>query len=119
MTETCIESIIATAGHERPKVMGWSIRFRRIFTEQLAIAPGGVAQSGKCRALGALSKTKWYGDLSGRPCWTRKASGMAAALLGAHGDYGIVFSRRIRRSFAMLRAVKKALVRERAWRFSR
>ncbi|WP_163004644.1 AAA family ATPase, partial [Pseudomonas viridiflava] len=43
MTETCIESIIATARVEQPKVMVID-SIQTIFTEQLQSAPGGVAQ---------------------------------------------------------------------------
>ena len=42
MTETCIESIIATARHEQPKVMVVD-SIQTIFTEQLQSAPGGTA----------------------------------------------------------------------------
>lgn len=50
MTETCIESIIATARHERPKVMVID-SIQTIFTEQLPSAPGGVAQVRESTAL--------------------------------------------------------------------
>ncbi|MEQ9728543.1 MULTISPECIES: DNA repair protein RadA [unclassified Pseudomonas] len=50
MTETCIESIIATARHEKPKVMVID-SIQTIFTEQLQSAPGGVAQVRESAAL--------------------------------------------------------------------
>ena len=50
MTETCIESIIATARHEQPKVMVVD-SIQTIFTEQLQSAPGGVAQVRESAAL--------------------------------------------------------------------
>lgn len=50
MTETCIESIIHTAKHEKPKVMVID-SIQTIFTEQLQSAPGGVAQVRESAAL--------------------------------------------------------------------
>lgn len=50
MTETCIESIIATARLEKPKVMVVD-SIQTIFTEQLQSAPGGVAQVRESAAL--------------------------------------------------------------------
>mgnify|MGYP003583096874 FL=1 len=50
MTETCIESIIATARSEKPKVMVID-SIQTIFTEQLQSAPGGVAQVRESAAL--------------------------------------------------------------------
>lgn len=50
MTETCIETIIATARRERPKVMVVD-SIQTIFTEQLQSAPGGVAQVRESAAL--------------------------------------------------------------------
>lgn len=50
MTETCIESIIATARAEKPKVMVID-SIQTIFTEQLQSAPGGVAQVRESAAL--------------------------------------------------------------------
>ncbi|UIP86569.1 DNA repair protein RadA [Pseudomonas phenolilytica] len=50
MTETCIESIIATARLEKPKVMVID-SIQTIFTEQLQSAPGGVAQVRESAAL--------------------------------------------------------------------
>ena len=50
MTETCIESIIATARHEKPKVMVID-SIQTIFTEQLQSAPGGIAQVRESAAL--------------------------------------------------------------------
>jgi len=50
MTETCIESIIATATRERPRVMVID-SIQTIFTEQLQSAPGGVAQVRESTAL--------------------------------------------------------------------
>jgi len=50
MTETCIESILAVASRERPKVMVID-SIQTIFTEQLASAPGGVAQVRESAAL--------------------------------------------------------------------
>src|SRR3989338_7802921 len=50
MTETCIESIIATARVEKPKVMVID-SIQTIFTEQLQSAPGGVAQVRESAAL--------------------------------------------------------------------
>ena len=87
MTETCIESIIATARHEQPKVMVVD-SIQTIFTEQLQSAPGGVAQVRESAAL--LVR---YAKQSGTAIFL-------AARAGAHGRYGIVFRGRIRRSFA-------------------
>ncbi|HGY9624520.1 DNA repair protein RadA [Pseudomonas juntendi] len=50
MTETCIESIIATARQEKPRVMVID-SIQTIFTEQLQSAPGGVAQVRESTAL--------------------------------------------------------------------
>ena len=50
MTETCIESIIATAKLEKPKVMVID-SIQTIFTEQLQSAPGGVSQVRESAAL--------------------------------------------------------------------
>ncbi|SDT93785.1 DNA repair protein RadA [Halopseudomonas salegens] len=50
MTETCIESIIATAQREKPAVMVVD-SIQTIFTEQLQSAPGGVAQVRESAAL--------------------------------------------------------------------
>ena len=50
MTETCIESIIATARLEKPKVMVID-SIQTIFTEQLPSAPGGVSQVRESAAL--------------------------------------------------------------------
>lgn len=50
MTETCIESIIATARLEKPRVMVVD-SIQTIFTEQLQSAPGGVAQVRESAAL--------------------------------------------------------------------
>src|SRR5476651_2009905 len=50
MTETCIESIIATARLEKPKVMVID-SIQTIFTEQLQSAPGGVSQVRESAAL--------------------------------------------------------------------
>ncbi|MBD1588012.1 DNA repair protein RadA [Pseudomonas typographi] len=50
MTETSIEAIIATARHEKPKVMVID-SIQTIFTEQLQSAPGGVAQVRESTAL--------------------------------------------------------------------
>jgi len=50
MTETCIETIIATATRERPRVMVID-SIQTIFTEQLQSAPGGVAQVRESTAL--------------------------------------------------------------------
>lgn len=50
MTETCIESIIATARIEKPRVMVVD-SIQTIFTEQLQSAPGGVAQVRESAAL--------------------------------------------------------------------
>ena len=50
MTETCIESIIATARVEKPKVMVID-SIQTIFTEQLQSEPGGVAQVRESAAL--------------------------------------------------------------------
>ncbi|WP_040261643.1 MULTISPECIES: DNA repair protein RadA [Pseudomonas] len=50
MTETSIESIIATARQEKPKVMVID-SIQTIFTEQLQSAPGGVAQVRESTAL--------------------------------------------------------------------
>ena len=50
MTETCIESIIATARQVHPRVMVID-SIQTIFTEQLQSAPGGVAQVRESTAL--------------------------------------------------------------------
>ncbi|RZI73487.1 MAG: DNA repair protein RadA, partial [Pseudomonas sp.] len=50
MTETCIETIIATARVEQPRVMVID-SIQTIFTEQLQSAPGGVAQVRESTAL--------------------------------------------------------------------
>lgn len=50
MTETCIESIVATARREQPRVMVID-SIQTIFTEQLQSAPGGVAQVRESAAL--------------------------------------------------------------------
>ncbi|RLU13181.1 DNA repair protein RadA, partial [Pseudomonas prosekii] len=50
MTETCIETIIATARLEKPKVMVID-SIQTIFTEQLQSAPGGVSQVRESAAL--------------------------------------------------------------------
>ncbi|BAU72512.1 DNA repair protein RadA [Metapseudomonas furukawaii] len=50
MTETCIETIIATARMEKPKVMVID-SIQTIFTEQLQSAPGGVSQVRESAAL--------------------------------------------------------------------
>ncbi|MDR6233650.1 DNA repair protein RadA [Pseudomonas oryzihabitans] len=50
MTETCIESIVATARQEKPRVMVID-SIQTIFTEQLQSAPGGVAQVRESAAL--------------------------------------------------------------------
>ena len=50
MTETCIETIIATARVEQPKVMVID-SIQTIFTEQLQSAPGGVSQVRESAAL--------------------------------------------------------------------
>lgn len=50
MTETCIETIIATARVEKPRVMVID-SIQTIFTEQLQSAPGGVAQVRESTAL--------------------------------------------------------------------
>ena len=50
MTETCIETIIATARVEKPKVMVID-SIQTIFTEQLQSAPGGVSQVRESAAL--------------------------------------------------------------------
>ena len=50
MTETCIETIIATARHEQPRVMVID-SIQTIYTEQLQSAPGGVAQVRESTAL--------------------------------------------------------------------
>merc|ERR1711965_1021379 len=50
MTETCIESIVATARQEQPRVMVVD-SIQTIFTEQLQSAPGGVAQVRESAAL--------------------------------------------------------------------
>lgn len=50
MTETCIESIIATARLEKPRVMVVD-SIQTIFTEQLQSAPGGVSQVRESAAL--------------------------------------------------------------------
>ncbi|SEL65429.1 DNA repair protein RadA/Sms [Atopomonas hussainii] len=50
MTETSIETILATARHERPKVMVLD-SIQTIYTEQLQSAPGGVAQVRESTAL--------------------------------------------------------------------
>ncbi|KHL72560.1 DNA repair protein RadA, partial [Pseudomonas putida] len=50
MTETCIETIIATARQEKPRVMVID-SIQTIFTEQLQSAPGGVAQVRESAAL--------------------------------------------------------------------
>ncbi len=50
MTETCIETIIATARQEKPKVMVID-SIQTIFTEQLQSAPGGVSQVRESAAL--------------------------------------------------------------------
>ena len=50
MTETCIETIIATARLEKPKVMVID-SIQTIFTEQLSSAPGGVSQVRESAAL--------------------------------------------------------------------
>src|SRR5690606_20781730 len=50
MTETCIESIIATARPEKPRVMVIDSS-QTIFTEQLQSAPGGVAPARDSAAL--------------------------------------------------------------------
>lgn len=81
MTETCIESIIATARVEKPKVMVID-SIQTIFTEQLQSAPGGVAQVRESAALlvryakqsgtaiflvGHVTKE---GALAGPACWS-------------------------------------------------
>lgn len=50
MTETCIESIIATARQVQPRIMVID-SIQTIFTEQLQSAPGGVAQVRESTAL--------------------------------------------------------------------
>lgn len=50
MTETCIESIIAVAQREKPRVMVID-SIQTIYTEQLQSAPGGVAQVRESTAL--------------------------------------------------------------------
>ncbi|RZA15569.1 MAG: DNA repair protein RadA, partial [Proteobacteria bacterium] len=50
MTETCIETIIATAKVEQPKVMVID-SIQTIFTENLQSAPGGVSQVRESAAL--------------------------------------------------------------------
>jgi DNA repair protein RadA/Sms len=50
MTETCIETIIATARLEKPRVMVID-SIQTIFTEQLQSAPGGVSQVRESAAL--------------------------------------------------------------------
>ena len=50
MTETCIETIVATARQEKPRVMVID-SIQTIFTEQLQSAPGGVAQVRESAAL--------------------------------------------------------------------
>ncbi|WP_312933443.1 DNA repair protein RadA [Pseudomonas sp.] len=50
MTETCIETIIATARSEKPRVMVID-SIQTIFTEQLQSAPGGVSQVRESTAL--------------------------------------------------------------------
>jgi len=50
MTETCIETIIATARVEKPRVMVID-SIQTIFTEQLQSAPGGVSQVRESAAL--------------------------------------------------------------------
>ena len=50
MTETCIETIIATARVEKPQVMVID-SIQTIFTEQLQSAPGGVSQVRESAAL--------------------------------------------------------------------
>lgn len=81
MTETCIETIIATARLEKPKVMVID-SIQTIFTEQLQSAPGGVSQVRESAALlvryakqsgtaiflvGHVTKE---GALAGRGCWS-------------------------------------------------
>ncbi|MDY7219509.1 DNA repair protein RadA [Denitrificimonas sp. JX-1] len=50
MTETCIETILAVARREKPRVMVID-SIQTIFTEQLQSAPGGVAQVRESAAL--------------------------------------------------------------------
>lgn len=50
MTETSIETIIATARQEQPRVMVID-SIQTIFTEQLQSAPGGVAQVRESAAM--------------------------------------------------------------------
>ena len=50
MTETCVESILAVAQREKPRVMVID-SIQTIYTEQLQSAPGGVAQVRESTAL--------------------------------------------------------------------
>ncbi len=97
MTETCIETIIATARVEKPRVMVID-SIQTIFTEQLQSAPGGVSQVRESAAL--LVR---YAKQSGTaifPGGARDQGGRAggAPRSGAHGRHRVVFRRRIRRA---------------------
>ena len=79
MTETCIESIIATARVEKPKVMVID-SIQTIFTEQLQSAPAAAVresaallvryakQSGT--AIFLVGHVTKEGALAGRACWS-------------------------------------------------
>ncbi len=92
MTETCIESIIATARVEKPKVMVID-SIQTIFTEQLQSAPGGVAQVRESAALlvryAKQSGTAIFlvGHVTKEGAQIGRASSAGA---GAHGRHGPV-----------------------------
>jgi DNA repair protein RadA/Sms len=98
MTETCIETIIATARQEKPKVMVID-SIQTIFTEQLQSAPGGVSQVRESAAL-LVRYAKQSGTAIFLVGHVTKEARWPAPRVGAHGRHRAVFRRRIRRSSA-------------------
>ncbi len=104
MTETCIETIIATARVEKPRVMVID-SIQTIFTEQLQSAPGGVAQVREARPCWCAMPSKRYGNLPGGPCHQGRLARRPEGA-GAHGRYRAVFEGESDGRLRLLRAVK-------------
>jgi len=89
MTETCIETIIATAKGECPRVMVID-SIQTIFTEQLQSAPGGVAQVRESTAL-LVRYAKQSGTAIILVGHDQGRRARRAARAGAHGRYRALF----------------------------
>ncbi len=96
MTETCIETIIATARQEKAQGDGDRLDPDDFFYRATAIGSGGrFPGSRKCGVAGALCQTKRHGDFPRGPCHQRRRAGWSSST-GTYGRHRSVFRRRIR-----------------------